>query len=130
MKQGTDIKQLMIALRPQIDAALVPIAKTHGLKALKLGRGTYSPGGHFTFKLEGVTEGGLDKEAELYTQATFLGLPPLGSEFRNGPHTYKTDGLNATGTKVLCKRVGTDDRYLYTVDVVKALVARQSKEPA
>lgn len=129
MKEPNDTRQLMVAMRPEINAVLAPIATKHGLKQLTLGRGTYGPGGSFTFKLEGVTAGGLDKDAERYASpsARFLGLPPLGTEFRNGGNTYKTVGLNTTGSKVICQRLGTDQRYLYTVEVVKALTATQAK---
>jgi hypothetical protein len=126
----SDTKQLMIKLRPEIDAALVLIATKYGLKSLRLGaRGTYTVAGNFTFKLEGVAADGLDKDAERYASAgaRFLGLPPLGTEFRNGPHSYRTVGLNTTGSKVICQRVGSDNRYLYTVDAVKALTAAQAR---
>ena len=128
MKESNDTRQLMIALRPEINAALAVIGRKHGLKSLQLGHGTYAPGGSFTFKLEGVTEGGLDKDAERYKNSiNLLGLPLLGTEFRNGPHTYKTAGINTTGTKVICQRLGSENRYLYTVEVVKALTAAQAK---
>jgi len=129
MKEGNETRQLMTTLRPEINAVLAPIAKKHGLKSLEIGHGTYSASGRFTFKLEGLQEGGLDKDAERYASlsARFLGLPPLGTEFRNGPHTYKTVGLNTTGSKVICQRLGTENRYLYTVEVVKALTAAQAK---
>jgi hypothetical protein len=118
----------MIALRPEINAALEPIAKKYGLKSLELGHGTYSPGGAFTFKLEGVTAGGLDKDAERYKNSVnLLGLPPLGTQFRNGAYSYKTAGINTTGTKVLCQRLGSELRYLYTVEIVKALTAAEAK---
>jgi len=125
---SNDTRQLMIALRPEINAVLAPIAKKYGLKALELGRGIYSPSGAFTFKLEGVTAGGIDKDAERYkNSAELLGLPPLGTEFRNSVHNYKIVGINTIGSKVICQRVGSELRYLYTVEIVKALTAVQAK---
>jgi hypothetical protein len=128
MKEGNETRQLMTTLRPEINAVLAPIAKKHGLKSLEIGHGTYSASGRFTFKLEGLQEGGLDKDAERYKNSIgVLGLPPLGTEFRNGAYSYKTAGINTTGSKVICQRLGTENRYLYTVEVVKALTATQAK---
>ena len=112
-----DTKTLMVALRPEINAVLAEIAKKHNLKSLHLGNGTFSSGGNFQWKLEGVSAGGLDKDADRYVNSTsLLGLPPLGTEFVSGSRTFKTSGINTTGTKVIAT-CGTQ-RYTFPVDVV------------
>jgi len=117
-------KEMLRALRFDIDAALVAVAEKHGLKSLTTGSATFGPG-HFTMKLDGLAEGGKSREAARYESAGFLGLPPLGSTFRSGGHTYTTVGLNTTGSKVLCDRED-GKTYLYPVDTCKALVAVQN----
>ena len=114
-------KALLRAIRPDIDAALVAVAKKYGLQKLSLANATFDPrAGAFTFKLEGLADGAIGKEAALYTSpdARFLGLPPLGTAFTSGGRGYKTAGLNKAGTKVLCDRVDDGKTYLFAVDVV------------
>ena len=114
-----DTKNLMVALRPEINAALAEIAKKHNLKNLQLGNGTYSAGGNFQWKLEGICSGGLDKDAERYkNSAAMFGLPPLGTKFSIGGRSYEAVGLNTTATKVVILR---DDgkRQIAPTDVVK-----------
>ena len=60
-------KDLLQAMRPEIVAALAPIAAKYGLEKLELGRGSYDPGGgSFSFKLEGIAAGGLSQDARRY----------------------------------------------------------------
>lgn len=116
-------KSFLKLLRPEIDAALSVIAAKHGLQSLRCGNGSYDPhAGSFSFKLEGLGEGAMGKEAALYTSssAAFLGLPPLGTAFRSSGVDYKTAGLNSSGSKVICERAD-GKKYLFTVDIVKAL---------
>lgn len=116
-------KSFLKSLRPEIDAALAAIASKHGLASLRCGNGSFDPrAGSFTFKLEGVAEGALGKAAALYTSpdASFLGLPPLGTAFETGGRKYKTAGLNTVGSKVICDR---DDgkSFLFPVMSIKRL---------
>jgi len=115
-------KSLLEAVRKATDAALVAVAQAHGLKSLSCGKCVYDPrAGNFTFKLEGIAEGALDKDAARYDQmAELLSLPPLGSSFRHSGKVHKTVGLNTTGTKVITER---DDgkRFIWPVDTCKAL---------
>ena len=113
-----DTKNVMQALRPEINAALAEIAKKHNLQSLQITSGTFSREGNFRWKLEGLAKGGLDKDAERYKQSMFLGLPELGTKFSIGGRSYVTTGINTTGTKIHITR---DDgkRQLAPTDVVK-----------
>ena len=114
------MKQLLVSLRPQIDAALAEVASRNGLTSLRAGNGTFNPdAGEFTFKLEGKIEGAKGAEAVRYEQnARWLNLPPLGSKFQAGGHEYETAGLNSTGSKVLCKRTEDGKAYLFPAEGV------------
>jgi hypothetical protein len=121
-------KELIQQIRPEIDAALAPLAKKYGLQSLTVGNGSYSAGGNFALKLEGVLEGGLTPEAERYkNSAELLGLPPLGTKFSFGGGEYTTVGINTTGTKVICTKAGEERRVLFPLQVVSKYGA---KEPA
>lgn len=116
-------REMLRAIRADIDAALVTVAEKYELKSLTTGSATFGSS-HFTIKLDGVSVGGKTKEAERYESpsAKFLGLPPLGTYFKSAGHMYKTAGLNSTGSKVLCDR---DDgkTYLIPIDNCIALCA-------
>lgn len=114
-----DTKSLMVALRPEIDAALAEIAKKHNLSQLKLGSGTYSKEGNFQWKLMGLCAGGLDRDAARYKEVIELvGLPPLGHKFSIAGRSYVTTGINTTLTKVFITR---DDgqKQIAKTDVIK-----------
>ena len=91
-------------LRAAIDAAMVEIAKQHGLKSLKSGNCKYRDDS-FTFALEGVVEGGLDKQAAEYEMRRKYdpALPALGTTFTQGVHTYAVIGANR-GRKIIAQR--------------------------
>lgn len=114
-------RDLLKRLRVDIDEALLDVRKKYGLRSLAA-TGAKFTDGDFTFKLEGIAEGALDPEARLYVSdgASFLGLPPLGTQFVSGGVPYKTAGLNKTGSKVICSRAD-GKRYLFTVDAVQRL---------
>jgi hypothetical protein len=95
----------MNLLRSDIDAALVNVAKKHRI-TLKTGHCTFSPAAaNFTFKLEGVAEGGVDRKGELYLSLRRMRptLPPLHSTFVYEEDTYEIIGANNTRTKVIAK---------------------------
>ena len=115
-----NVKQVVQNLRPEIDAALAEIAKKHGVN-LKCGRCTYDPTGNFTFKLEGVTEGGVTKEGALYNaNAKWLGLPELGTVFAYRGQQHTITGMNTTGTKVIVKR-SDNKEFLFKVEGIQRL---------
>jgi len=119
----SSVKQVLGVLRSDIDAALLVIAKKHGVEKLHLGSCTYSRAGSFTFKLEGVMDGGLDKDAERYKESTWLGLPPLASEVKINGALYRAVGLNTTGSKVIMA-LG-EKRFLFKTDDIKRLAQKQ-----
>jgi len=55
-------KQKLQAIRVDLQAALDTVAKKHGLARLVAGNCTFEKTGAFTWKLEGIEEGGLAKE--------------------------------------------------------------------
>lgn len=119
------MKALMVSLRPQIDAALAAVAKANGLAALNLGNGKFDPvSGEFSWKLEGKVAGAKGKEAVLYEENTWLGLPPLGSSFVNKGREFKTAGLNTTGTKVICDCLADGKQYVFPLEAIKAKFPR------
>lgn len=123
----TITKDFLRQVRADIDAALVSVAKKNGLASLKAANCTYGPG-NFKFNVEGVVEGGLDKDAERYQQCVkLLNLPPLGADLTIAGKRYKTSGLNNPCSKVIVTR---DDgkRFLYPVEVVTAMAAAQKPE--
>lgn len=131
-----DLKSKLQPIRAAIDAALAGIAKQHGLRSLTCGKCGYDPrAGNFTIKVEGVDGEGITSEGARYNllRDQFRGddgekfkLPPLDTEFlaRDG-QTYKVVGLNMTGSKVLCFRVGSTDSgtFLFKPEAVQRLCA-------
>lgn len=115
-------KALMQTIRPEINAALEAIAKRHNIAALKLTSGTYNPDGKsFSFKLEGMAQGGKDPDALRYEQnASLLMLPPLGTTFKINSFHFTIVGLKKGGANVLCTRSDNgDNRYKVHVDTVR-----------
>lgn len=120
-------RDLLKALRADIDSTLSAIATAHGLKSLRLGNATFDPGaGSFVFKLEGLVEGGLGKDAaRLEMERRFdSGLPTVGQAFTYGGTAYVATGINARATKILARRA--DGKvFLIPRDAVKALLVVQ-----
>lgn len=118
------MKDQLSAIRASIDVALAAVAKKHKLTSLKCD-GIMNYGmTNFSVKIAGVAVGGVSVEADRYkiNMARF-GLPPLGTEFVSKGVTYKTMGMNSTGTKLMCDRVIDDKTYVFSVEGVKALLA-------
>ena len=93
------------AVSADIAMALDAIAKKHGLQSLKMAGGSVASS-TFTLKVEGIAAGGKTREAERYEiNQVVLKLPPLGHVFQQGAHSYKTVGLNTTGSKVMVARI-------------------------
>lgn len=113
------MRDLVKLVRADLDAALVGIAKKHGLASLKCGSGTLGAS-NFTLKVEGVVADGKSPEAERYDlYADSLRLPPRGHVFTAGKYTYKTIGLNTTGSKVLADRIPDGKTFLVPVGAVQ-----------
>lgn len=105
------IKALQADLRPTLDK----LAKKHGLSSLKFEGGSYGLD-DFTTKLVGIRTGGKSKEAQRYElNAKLLRLPPLGTVVQQGSHSYKTTGLNTTGSKVYVERIPDGKSFLMSI---------------
>lgn len=123
-----DLLQLLKDIRPQIDAALKEVAKKNGLERLTAGNVSYSNGGSFTFKLEGVVSGGLTKDQDAYVMShNLLNLPPRETELTINRQPYKTDGLNHTGSKVIMLCVADGKRYLFKIDDIVRIAEKEGK---
>ncbi len=120
-------RDLLKAIRPEIDAALKAVAEKFGLDSLKCGNATYDPrANNFTMKLDGIASGGVDKGAARYDSAVRFdtALPPRGAEIATGGRKFKVSGMNTTGSKVTA--VGPDGKtYLLKTDAVKRIWATQ-----
>jgi hypothetical protein len=124
-------KDMLKDVRVDVDAALEQIAKTYGIAKLRLGNCTYDPtAGSFTFKLEGVMEGGIGKEgARLQMEQSFdADLPKVGESFFFGTSNYTATGMNTTGSKVVVRREKDGKTFLIKRDAAKVAVrtARQA----
>ena len=111
-------KQKLQAIRVDLQAALDTVAKKHGLARLVAGNCTFEKTGAFTWKLEGIEEGGLAKEQRRYDENKWLGLPARGAEFKSGGKVYTCWGLNTTGSKVIAE-CNDGKRYNWPVEAVR-----------
>jgi Domain of unknown function (DUF4259) len=112
-------------LRVDIDTALDKVAKKHRI-TLKTGHCTFNPSaGNFSFKVEGVGKGGVNKHAALYISLQKLrpNLPPLHTLFTYNGKPHEIVGSNTTGTKVIAEC--GDKRFQFPVDAVERLCAEQ-----
>jgi hypothetical protein len=110
---GYVMRDLVVKIRGDIDAALVAVAAKHGLASLKCGGGTIGSS-NFMLKVEGVMGGGKTPEAERYEiNAKMLRLKPIGSVFVSGNRTYQITGLNKTGSKILADRAPDGKTFLF-----------------
>lgn len=111
------------ALRADIDAALAPIAAKHQLTSLKAGHCSYSTTGAFTFKVEGVAQGGMDKLAANYESQRQWDdtLPPVGAEFRYGNEEYKIAGAKSRGNRIIATRTRDKKDFVFPRDAVVKL---------
>ena len=131
-------KDLLRALRVDVDAALAPIGKKHGV-VLKLGRGTFSAL-NATFKLEvdSIGDGGevVTKElANLREMHRILGLEEahLSQVFAMGGKNFTLAGYKNTGgaKPFLIRDVSDDKLYVSTREALfRALkIAGTEKRP-
>lgn len=126
---STITRDLLQAIRPDVDAALAAVAKKHGLASLKSTNCTFDPrSGNFVMKVEGVAKGGKTKEAARYEASRKFddSLPPLGFVFKNGARSYSIVGMNSTGTKVIAAPLDEPaQQFLFQRDGIKRLCARK-----
>lgn len=101
---GNTLTQLRVAL----NAALAPVAKAHGI-TLTLGRCSYTRTGQFTFKLEGVAAGSVDRDAQAWRDYAPLykwDADLVGKPVRYGAREYTLHGYAPRGDNVLLLREG------------------------
>lgn len=101
--------KLLQAIRVDLNAAFADIVKKHGLQSLVAGAAGFDPTvGNFSFKVEGMVEGGITRQAALYMDVRkrfFTDLPELNSTITTDDGTaYKIVGSNTTGTKIIGQR--------------------------
>lgn len=117
-------KEMLKAVRADMTAALAAVAAKHGLKSLVATNCTYDPAGAFTFKVEGVTADGVDRNAALYDrERDIFGLPPRGTKFAVRGVTHEIVGMTSGG-KVLTKVAGTSGQYKWNADAAKVNAER------
>lgn len=123
-------KDKLREIRTDMDAALLAVAKRHNLQSLTAAHCVFDTiAGSFTFKVEGITEGGKDKSAALYDTFRQLSpatkLPPRGTKFTCAGRTHEIVGCNTTRSKVLTVR---DDgkRFQFPTDAAVRLATPKS----
>lgn len=130
-----DVRNTINTIRPLVDAALAKIAAENGLSSLKLGRGTFSPDGSFTIKLEGVMSGGLTKDAQRYNvlRERLPEFPELGTEAARisyGRKKIELTGANTTLSKVIFTDLENGKSYLAPMPMIRmALQAAKAVRP-
>ena len=117
-------KEMLRAIRVDMDAALVAVASKYNLSSLKAGNCTFSPDVSFAMKVSGLVEGWLSADESRYVASLFLGLPPLGFEFSAGGTQYKTFGINTTGSKVIATKVSDGKKYLFKTEFIQGLAEK------
>lgn len=93
-------KELLTRLRADLEKPLNELAGKYGLRSLALGRATYDPAaGTFTFKLEGMAQGGMSKEAQRYDleREYCKGWPERDSTIQWGGESFKVTGMGQGG---------------------------------
>ena len=100
---------MLNAVREAVSKALEDITSNSGVpgvKVMKLGNATFTSDG-FTFKLEGVFEGGLNKQEKAYKDyGMYKTVKALGAVITYGAKCGKIVGANSTCTKVIIERGG------------------------
>jgi len=118
-------KEKLQAIRVDLQAALDAVARKHGLAQFIAGNCTFDRTGSFSWKLEGVADGGLAKEQRTYDENRWLGLPERGSEFKQGGKVHKTWGLTR-GSKVITE-CSDGKRYTWKVDAIRSYFPQVTK---
>lgn len=101
-------KGTLKVLREDIDAALAPIIKKHGLTSLRAANATFDPaGGSFKFNLEGIVGGGRTPDASRYENSRMPWWPELGAELMGNPGSEIT-GMTRGGKVTFRKSDGKE----------------------
>ena len=122
---GSQLRSIMA----DMDAALIAVAKKHGLESLKIaGKATYNSD-NFHVKLVGVVQGGKDDAARRYEVnfTAFGGWPPLNTSFIYKKEEYIITGCNATATKIIAKNLKNERTYTFEFDGLLRLLQAQGK---
>ncbi len=103
-----------------VEEALKEVAEKFGL-SVEVRGGSYDANS-FRPKVEFLTKNAAEDEFRTY--ADMYGLDPdwFGAEFKAGGKTFKISGISTRSPKrpIICTEVGTDRRYKFTVDGIKA----------
>lgn len=115
---------LIKKLRFDIDKALGEVGRMHEV-TLKTAKCEYDLAfKNFTFQLEGVAKGGVDRDGARYLSLRLKRptLPPLRSTFVNRGKTHEIVGASKTGSKILTKCDGQS--YEVAVATVERLCSK------
>lgn len=106
----TITKELLKTLRVDMDAALAAVAEKHGV-SLKVGNCTFSAD-TFTFKVEGIAEGGVTKEAAYYEMMAKFDkeLPPLNAVVKVCGQLFNVVGMRSRGKNTMVIKRVTDGK--------------------
>lgn len=119
-------KELLRAMREDINAALKAVAEKHKV-SIEAGHASFTAGGTFTFKLEGLANGGKSIEAQRYESSiALLNLPPLGTDVELQGKAFVTTGLNTTGTKVLLARLSDRKEFQIPTSTLLRIIAAKA----
>ena len=121
-------------IRKDLDQALKEIGIKHGF-SLKTGNASFSKS-NFSMKIEGATIIGGEVQSkervafEFFAESVGLEINDLGKVFKQGGFLYEIIGYKSKCSKrpVLCKRVGTDQRYKFSVAMVKIFMKEEDKK--
>ncbi len=108
------------AIREAMNSALVAVAKKHGLSTLVAGHVTYTRGGAFTFKVEGLVAGGTPLEEAVYESLKrfYTELPAFGGTFTHDGRVFEVVGAKQRGKRqVIGEYQG--QRYLFAASYVE-----------
>jgi hypothetical protein len=118
--------KMLDVIKADIIAALAAVAKKHNLSSIAVKKPVYSPNGCFTFKLEGILNGGLSPEAALYNSVRELypEMPVLNSTVKHDGNEYVIVGSKTTtGSKISVTCKGA--RYTFTREQILILAGKK-----
>lgn len=107
--------------RVDLNAAMKKLESKYGV-TLQCGRGTYTHE-NFSIKVEGVLEGGLDKDAQRYEHyRSMYKLPKLLTVYTERGVKYRIIGLTSRDKVIVENQEGTT--YTSSVEYIKSLVGK------
>lgn len=108
------------AIRVAMNKVLESVAKKYDLSTLTAGKVVYTRDGSFEFKVNGLMNGGVSFEAQVYEhlQRYHTKLPRVGAEFLHNNFPYKIIGARQRGkNKVIAAR--GDRRFFFSASYVE-----------